>query len=179
MGEYLQAISKLEWSCLEYLSEFSMSEPIVLKSDDPLLKRLKFKPYRNTAQRRVAAFMPTDDQSQTMDIVTPWGSTLTAKKGDLLISELDKPDDMWPIDAQIFDETYLITAPGFCIKRGITFLAPLTEVTANDEDQMVIIHTLEGPETVRAGDFLLARGVKGEIWPYPIEKAAEIMRPVE
>lgn len=156
-----------------------MSEPILLKSDDPILNSLKFKPHRNMAKRRVMAFAPTENQPQTMDIITPWGSKLTAKKGDLLISELDNTDDMWPIDALIFDETYVITAPGFCIKRGITFLVPLTEVTGGDEDQMVIVHTLEGLETVRAGDFLLAKGVKGEIWPYPKEKAAEIMRPVE
>jgi hypothetical protein len=29
---------------------------------------------------------------------------------------------------------------------------------------------MEGPETVRAGDFYLARGVKGEIWPYPAHR---------
>jgi len=39
------------------------------------------------------------------------------------------------------------------------------------------VQTFEGPVTVRAGDFLLAKGVKGEIWPYPKEKAAEIMKP--
>ena len=156
-----------------------MSEPIVLKSDDPILNSLKFKPYRNMVQRRVVAFTPAEDQPQSMEIITPWGSKLTAKKGDLLISELDKTNDIWPIDALIFDETYLITAPGFCIKRGITFLVPLTEVTGSDEDRKVIIHTLEGPETVRAGDFLLAKGVKGEIWPYPIDKAAKIMKLVE
>jgi hypothetical protein len=58
-------------------------------------------------------------------------------------------------------------------------LVPLTDLTDGDEDQMVTIHTLEGVDTVRAGDFLLAKGVKGEIWPYPKEKAAEIMSPAE
>jgi hypothetical protein len=43
----------------------------------------------------------------------------------------------------------------------------------------VTIHTLEGVDTVRAGDFFLAKGVKGEIWPYPKAKAAEIMRPAD
>jgi hypothetical protein len=128
--------------------------------------------------RRVVPFIPEDGQPQTMEVSTPWGSKLTAKKGDLLVSELDKPDDIWPIDARIFDETYLIIAPGLCVKRAITLLVPLTDVTDGDEDQMVIVHALEGSETVRAGDFFLAKGIKGEIWPYPKEKAAKIMKPV-
>jgi hypothetical protein len=32
------------------------------------------------------------------------------------------------------------------------------------------VETLEGTETVRAGDFFLARGIKGEIWPYPANR---------
>jgi hypothetical protein len=154
-----------------------MKEPVVLMSDDPIINSLNFKPYRNTVVRRVAPFIPEDDQPQTMEVSTPWGATLTAKKGDLLVSELDKPEDIWPIDAQIFDETYLITAPGFCVKRAITLLVPLTDVTAGDEDRLVTVHSHEGPVTVRAGDFFLAKGVKGEIWPYPKEKVAEKMKP--
>jgi hypothetical protein len=154
-----------------------MKEPVVLLPDDPILNSLNFKPYRSMVSRRVEPFVPKDGQPQTMEISTPWGSKLTVKKGDLLVSELDKPDDMWPIDAGIFDETYIITAPGICVKRAVTMLVPLTDVTDDDENQMVIIHTLEGAETVRAGDFFLAKGVKGEIWPYPKAKAAEIMKP--
>ena len=52
-----------------------MSEPIVLKSNDPILSSLKFKPYRNMIQRRVVAFAPTEGQPQTMDITTPWGGS--------------------------------------------------------------------------------------------------------
>jgi hypothetical protein len=51
-------------------------------------------------------------------------------------------------------------------------------VTNGDEDRMVMVHTLEGVETVRAGDFFLAKGVHGEIWPYPKDKAEKIMKPV-
>jgi len=159
-----------------YWSEF-MKEPLVLMPDDPIIASLNFKPYRNLVSRRVEPFVPADDQPQTMEVSTPWGSTLTAKKGDLLVSEIDKPNDIWPIDAQIFDETYMIIAPGICIKRAVTLLVPLADVTGGDEDQMVLVQTFEGPVTVRAGDFLLAKGVKGEIWPYPKEKAAEIMKP--
>ena len=156
-----------------------MNEPIVLTSDDPILNTLNFKPYRNTVQRRVEIFAPKDNEPQTREIATPWGALLTAKKGDFIISELDAPDDMWPVSAEIFDASYLIISPELCVKRAITMLVPLTDLTDGDEDQMVTIHTLEGVDTVRAGDFLLAKGVKGEIWPYPKEKAAEIMSPAE
>jgi hypothetical protein len=154
-----------------------MKEPVVLMPDDPVIKSLNFKPYRSMVKRRVEPFIPKDGQPQTMDVSTPWGSKLTARKGDLLVSELDRPDDIWPIDASIFDETYIIISPGICIKRAVTLLVPLIEVTNGDEDQMVMVHTFEGPVTVRAGDFLLAKGVKGEIWPYPKDKAEKIMKP--
>lgn len=156
-----------------------MKEPIVLKSDDPVIKSLNFKPYRSIVQRRVAPFSPAENEPQTMEVITPWGAKLTVTKGNLLISELDKPEDTWPIEAEIFDRTYLIVAPGFCIKRAVTLLVPLEDVTNGDKDRIVNIHTLEGIETVRAGDFFLAKGVKEEIWPYPKEKAAETMRPAE
>ena len=156
-----------------------MRELIVLKSDDPILNSLKFKPYRNMVPRRVFAFAPEEGQPQTMDITTPWGVQLTAKKGDLIVSELDAPDDIWPVDAEIFDSSYLMIGPGVCIKRAVTLMVPLTDLTDGDEDRTVTIHTLEGVETVRAGDFFLAKGVRGEIWPYPKEKATQIMKPVE
>jgi len=123
--------------------------------------------------------MPTPDQPQTLEVRTPWGALLTATRGDILISELDAPDDPWPIDSAIFDETYIVVGPGLCIKRALTLLIPLTEVTGGDEDRIVIVHTLEGEEAVRAGDFYLAKGVKGEIWPYPKAKVMEKMRPVD
>jgi hypothetical protein len=154
-----------------------MRKPIDILSDDPILNSLNFKPYRNNAARHVTTFSPGDDQPQTMEVTTPWGSILTVKKGDLLVSELDKPNEVWPVDARIFDETYLVIAPGICVKRAITLLVPLTDITNGDEDQMVTIHTIEGTETVRAGDFLLAKGPKGEIWPYPKAKAEKMMKP--
>ena len=156
-----------------------MKEPIILTSDDPILNTLNFKRYRNAVQRRVEIFTPADNEPQTKEIITPWGAVLTAKKGDFLISEMDAPDDRWPVNAEIFDASYLIISPELCVKRAITLLVPLTDLTHGDEDQKVTIHTLEGVDTVRAGDFLLAKGVKGEIWPYPKEKAAEIMSPAD
>lgn len=156
-----------------------MREPLVLTSDDPILERLNFKPYRNAMVRRVVPFLPAPYESQTKEVKTPWGSILTAKKGDMLISELDAPADVWPIDAMIFDETYMMTGPGICVKRAITLIVPLSDVTSGDENRMVTVQTLEGPETVRAGDFFLAKGVRGEIWPYLKEKVAKTMRPAE
>ena len=156
-----------------------MSDPIVITSDDPILERLNFKPYRSTVVRQVKPFLPEPHEPLTLQLTTPWGSKLTAKRGDMLLSELDAPDDRWPVDAVIFDETYIITEPGYCIKRATTLLVPLTDVTDGDEDRMVTIHTLEGLITVRAGDFYLAKGVQGEIWAYPVEKVKSSMRIAE
>jgi hypothetical protein len=156
-----------------------LNEPIVLTSDDPRLKKLNFIPYHNMWIRRVVEFAPTPDEPQTKQVKTPWGSLLTAKMGDMLVSEMDTPDEQWPVDAKIFDETYQMISPGLCIKRAVTLLVPLTEVASGDENQMVTVHTLEGPETVRAGDFYLAKGVQGEIWPFPKEKVGGKMKPVE
>lgn len=156
-----------------------MEEPIVLTSDSSLLAELKFKPYRNMSQRGVIPFLPADDEPQTREVFTPWGSKLTAKKGDMLVFELDRPDDKWPVDALIFDESYLLMAPGYCIKKGVTWLAPLVDIANGDHNRVVEVHSIEGVELVRAGDFFLAKGVKGEIWPYPVSKANQIMRPIE
>src|SRR5690348_8159778 len=106
-----------------------MNEPIALTSDDPRLAALNFRPYRNVVERRVRAFLPEAGEPQTMELTTPWGATLTAKKGDMLVSEMDSPEDTWPVDPKIFDETYMITAPGFCMKRGVTLLVPLIDLT--------------------------------------------------
>jgi hypothetical protein len=103
---------------------------------------------------------------------------LTARKGDFLISEVETPDDYWSIDPVIFEESYVMIRPGYCIKKAVTLLVPLTDITG-DPDRMVTVVTLEGDETVRAGDFCLAKGIKGEIWPYPKEKINDVMMPVE
>lgn len=156
-----------------------MKEPIILMSDSPILNTLKFKPFRSMMQRRVIPFLPREGQPQIMEVKTPWGTTLVAKRGDFLVSELNSPNDIWPVNPEIFDESYMLIEPGICIKRALTLLVPLTEITDGDKDQPVTIHTLEGVETVRAGDFFLAKGIKGEIWPYPKEKALAIMKPAE
>ena len=65
------------------------------------------------------------------------------------------------------------------MKRALTKLAPLVDVTDGDEDRMVTVYTLEGPETVRAGDFYLARGIHDEIWTYPKDKVKEVLKPAE
>ncbi len=156
-----------------------MKEPIIVMSDSPILNTLKFKPFRSMMQRRVVPFLPRDDQPQTIEVNTPWGAALLVKRGDFLVSELDSPDDMWPVNPEIFDQSYILIEPGICVKRAVTLLVPLTDATEGDENQLVTIHTLEGIENVRAGDFFLAKGIKGEIWPYPKEKALAIMKPAE
>ena len=154
-----------------------MNEQIVITSNSPLLNILNFKPYRSKVERRVIPFMPAPSEEQSMDIKTPWGAVLTANSGDFLISEIDKPDDYWPIDATIFEESYVLIRPGYCVKKAITLLVPLTEITHGDADSMVTIVSNEGTETVRAGDFYLAKGIKGEVWAYPKEKIEHVMMP--
>jgi hypothetical protein len=144
-----------------------MSEPISIRSDDPRLATLQFKAFLNSTERKVEQYLPGDNEAQTVDVKTPWGAELTAKKGDYLVSDLGQPNDKWPVDQEIFKNTYIISRPGYCMKNTVTELVPLVDLTNGDLNQMVTVHTLEGPETVRAGDFYLARGIKGEIWPYP------------
>ena len=155
-----------------------MSDPIVITSADSILSTLNFKPYRSKVERRVVPFLPAPDEQQTLEIHTPWGQDLTARKGDFLVSEVNTPNEYWPIDPVIFDESYVIIRPGYCVKKAVTLLVPLTDITGSP-DQRVTVVSLEGPLTVRAGDFYLAKGVKGEIWPYPKEKIKDVMVPAE
>jgi len=154
-----------------------MNEPVVITSDDPVLNTLDFKPYRSKVERRVIPFMPAPHEVQSMDIKTPWGAVLTAKSGDFLISEIDKPNDYWPIDATIFEESYVLIRPGYCVKKAVTLLVPLMDITHGDPDVVVTVVSLEGAEAVRAGDFYLAKGVKGEVWAYPKDKIEHVMMP--
>lgn len=151
---------------------------MVITSSDSVLSELNFKPFRSTVERRVVPFLPAPHEPQTMEINTPWGTQLTARKGDFLISEIETPEDYWSIDPIIFEESYIIIRPGYCVKKAVTLLAPLTDIT-KDPDRMVTVVTLEGAETVRAGDFYLAKGIKGEVWPYPQEKIKDVMTPAE
>jgi len=155
-----------------------MRSPIVISSDDSILRTLNFKPYRSKVERRVIPFLPAPGEPQSMEVSTPWGAQLTAKFGDFLVSEVDTPSDYWPIDPQIFEESYVIIRPGYCVKKALTLLVPLTDITGDPEREVTII-SLEGPETVKAGDFYLAKGIKGEVWPYPKEKVADVMLPAD
>ena len=155
-----------------------MRAPIVISSDDSILRTLNFKPYRSKVERRVIPFLPAPGEPQSMEVSTPWGAQLTAKFGDFLVSEVDTPSDYWPIDPQIFEESYVIIRPGYRVKKAQTLLVPLTDITGDPEREVTII-SLEGPETVKAGDFYLAKGIKGEVWPYPKEKVADVMLPAD
>jgi hypothetical protein len=114
--------------------------------------------------------LPGPNEPQVIQVRTPWGAELAAKKGDYLVSDVGKPGERWPVGKEIFEDTYIITRPGFCMKNAVTELVPMIDLTNGNPDQIVIVETLEGPETVRAGDFYLARGIKGEIWPYPAQR---------
>lgn len=157
-----------------------MSETVYIKPSDPIIEGLNFKPYRSTVERSVARFLPAPDEPQEIEIETPWGESLTANAGDYLVSELDTPkEDQWPVEAEIFEKTYTLTSAGRCVKKALTNLVPLVEAVDGDEDREVVVETLEGLVSVRAGDFYLARGVEGEIWPYPKDKVKKVMEPVE
>jgi hypothetical protein len=156
-----------------------MKEPIELTTLDPIIDKLNFKSYKSIVERRFERFLPEPGEPQEKEIPTPWGESLTATTGDYLVSELDSPDDRWPVEAEIFENSYEIVRPGVCVKRAVTRLVPLVDVTGGDEDRMVTVYTLEGPETVRAGDFFLARGIHDEIWTYPKDKVQKVMKPAE
>ncbi|MFZ5855412.1 MAG: hypothetical protein ACOYZ6_01150 [Chloroflexota bacterium] len=156
-----------------------MDEPLIVKSDDPILERLHFKAYRAARERRMVPFLPEEGQPQTLVIKTRGGRILTAKRGDILVSELDTPQYVWPVDPVIFEASYEVVRTGVCIKRDITWLAPLTELTDGNPDREVTVVSLEGASTVRAGDYYLAKGVAGEIWAYDAKKVGKIMKPVE
>src|SRR5688572_18867398 len=121
------------------------SEPLVITSSDSILETLNFKPYRSKVERRVVPFFPKPNESQTLEINTPWGTRLTARKGDFLVSEIETPDDYWAIDPVIFEESYVIIRPGYCVKKAVTLLVPLTDNTG-DPDQKVTVVTLRSEE---------------------------------
>lgn len=156
-----------------------MTKNIELTALNPILDELNFKPYQSIVERNFKRFMPEPGQPDRMEIPTPWGESLTAKAGDYLVSEIDSPDDSWPVDAEVFENSYEVVRPGVCVKRAHTNLVPLVDVTGGNEDEMVTVYTLEGPETVRAGDFYLARGIYGEIWTYPKDKVLSVMKPAD
>ncbi|HEX9330371.1 MAG TPA: hypothetical protein VF896_00705 [Anaerolineales bacterium] len=153
-----------------------MSDPLVIKPTDPILSTLNFKRYHTIVERRVVPFLPAPDEPQTMDVDTLWGAKLIVRKGDFLASEVATPNDFWPIDPVIFEESYVIIRPGYCVKKAVTLLVPLTDITG-DPDCKVTVVSLEGPTTVRAGDFFLAKGVQGEIWAIPEEGIDNVMMP--
>lgn len=151
---------------------------IELTSDLEMLSHLDFKPYRNSVERQAVQFLPQPEEPQKTYIQTPWDETLVCEYGDYIVNEKGEPADRWPVRRDIFEQSYYEVRPGFYVKRPLTYLVPLVEVTKN-ANQKVVVHTLEGPVTVRSGDFYLARGIKGEIWPYPKDKADSCLVMVE
>lgn len=156
-----------------------MKKQITIAAGDPILNTLHFRPYQTIVERGVVPFSPGPEEEQTLDIFVPWGETLTAMAGDLIVYEIDTPQDRWPVKPDIFDATYIITRPGFCAKRAITMLVPMTELTGGDLDTEVVVQTVEGSYTVRAGDFYLAKGHKGEIWSIPSQKVESVMTRID
>lgn len=150
-----------------------MTKRIEISAGDPILDSLNFKPHYNKVERHFERFNPKPGEPERLEVSTPWGDTLAAKAGDYLVGTLDNPDNTWPVDAEIFENSYDVVDDGVCVKTAKTELVPLVDLTDGDPNCLVTVYTLEGPETVRAGDFYLARGIKDEIWPYPKETSPE------
>ena len=123
-----------------------------------MIRTLKFKRYRNSVVRHAEQFLPEADEPQTKEVKTPWGETLVAKNKDYIVHEAENPGDRWPVNREVFENSYQEVQPGRFVKRPFTYLVPLT---------------------VRAGDFYLSRGKKGEIWPFPREKVKSDLQPVD
>ena len=156
-----------------------MEKLMEIKSDSPFLKILDFRAYSSKGDERNAEqFLPENEEPQTKEIEAPWGGTLTAERGDYIVSDAKNPDDNWVVKKNIFDTTYSKTQKNTYVKSASVLLVPLIEVTG-DPDEKVIVHTLEGAVTVRSGDFYLAQGVEKEIWPIPNEKVENEMFPLE
>jgi hypothetical protein len=158
-----------------------MGELLHVTSKSKFLKLLNFKPYRSRNSRKAVQFSPEPDEPQSLDIQTPWGETLTTKPGDYLVSEISDPEDTWPVQQSIFEQTYVETKPGLFVKRAEVMLVPLSDLTDNPDTE-VAVQTIEGELIVRAGDFYLARGIEGEIWPIPAEKVKtdyELLEPAD
>ena len=83
-----------------------MTEHVEITSLHPILDRLEFKPYKSIIERRFERFLPKNDEPDRMEVPTPWGESLTAKAGDYLVSEIDSMDDRWPVDAEVFENSY-------------------------------------------------------------------------
>ena len=155
-----------------------MTSPIEIRANDPLIHQLKFETYRYTSLREAEQFLPQSDEQQTKVVKTPWGGELKAQAGDYLVHEQGHPEDSWVVKKEIFEQTYQSVKSGAYLKKDTVDLVPLTQVT-RDPDQDVKVYSLEGPLTVQAGEYYLARGSHGEIWPIPREKVESSMEPVE
>ena len=158
-----------------------MTKPIEIKSDDPILKKVKFKIYSYKDKRVARQFNPDPDEPQTQELKTSWGDTLTLKRGDYLVSDVNNPENAWPVEREVFERSHQETMPGTGLFKKISLvsLVPLTVFTEGNPDQLVTVYTLEGQETVPAGKYHLAKGIKGEIWPYPNEKIESNLEEVD
>jgi len=150
-----------------------------IRSNSPFLKILDFRPYCCAGtERKAEQFTPNENEPTTKEIQAPWGGVLTAEAGDYIVSDIENPKDSWVVKKNIFDTTYSKTKQNTFIKSASVLLVPLTEITGNPDEE-VIVYTLEGPMTVRSGEFYLAMGIEGEIWPIPKEKVGTELIPLD
>ena len=144
-------------------------EPKLIVAGDKELEGLNWKAYRQREKilRKAVQFLPGPGEEQELHLDMGDGVSLVAKEGDYLVSPLEQPEYRWPVDERIFLESYVQVDDDTYYKDAITYLVPLEDLVDSDVDQLVTVRTLEGDETLRAGDFYLAKGVKEDIWPIP------------
>lgn len=152
----------------------AICQPYYLSSDSPILKEIPFRKVRYHQIRHAYQFLPGPSAPQEMVIHTSWGGELTAQAGDFIVHPLDDPDNLWPVSKDIFLETYQAVGSGAFQKKSVTEIIALDQIT-QDPDRLVIVKSLEGDLKVRSGDFYLARGSQGEIWPIPIKSCDAII----
>jgi|GEM_PF-412661 len=143
-------------------------QDLTLSSGDSIVQALEFSKFRSSAERAVEQYLPSDPNAK-LEVKTSWGETLTAKHGDYLVGSVTDKNDRWVVQKDIFESTYQMVREGVGVKSALIELVPLAQITGND-NTIVTVNTLEGSVKARAGDFYLARGVQGEIWPYPKAK---------
>ncbi len=96
--------------------------------------------------------------AESQEVKTPWGATLTGKRGDYVVFDAAKPEDRWVVERTIFDATYEQAAPDRFRKKATVQALAMSEPFQ--------VETLEGVVDGAAGDYL-ARGAKGEYYVIP------------
>ena len=156
-----------------------------LRHNDPVIQQLEFDKYRSKVCRAITQFLPKDGEAQTCTVNAPWG-TEEVRAGDYIGSEIGNSTHSWRIEKGAFESSYEWVEPGIARKSAVIELIPLVNLTHNPDAMVKIYTCIPGEEAKdadkhcieRAGEVFLARGVKGELYRYPIAKAEKELEKV-